>query len=140
MGQAAFQLGGEVGFRRGNVNGLSGFASEPLIQFIGRSGDEAAFALDRHAFMRPALNDGDRLSQKGGDLLPSFEEGRRMSVVWRILTSRTSREAAYRRGLSCAFFGCGLLLLFWHNVSMRPSVCVCCWYLRLAGGAFSLSG
>jgi hypothetical protein len=56
---------------------LARFATQPAVQFSGRCGDESALALDGHPFVRPALSFlvsiRRRLSEEGGDLLPSFE-------------------------------------------------------------------
>jgi len=113
---------------------FAGFASKPQVQFSGRRGDEAAFALYRHPFVRPTLNHGDRLPQKRSDLLPAFQQvgnglRGRPRTSWDILASRRIGEKWGTPGRS---FWLGLLILFWHSPSMHHSGIN---ELKLVGGA-----
>ena len=95
--EAAFQFGREVCFLSGNMDWFPRFTPQPTIQFSGRCGDEAALALERHPFVRPTLSDGHGLSEKGGDLLPSFQLSVRLRGIGLRLGS-----------LLCTSFGHGL--------------------------------
>jgi hypothetical protein len=71
-GKAAFQLSGEVGGFGCSMDGLAGFATQPLIQLIGGGPYEAAFFVDGHSLGCPALDDRLGLAEEVRDLLSAF--------------------------------------------------------------------
>jgi hypothetical protein len=71
--QAALQFDSQVHGVRSNMHRLARFSSQPLIQFVGYSGDGPSRMTDRHPGFRPALRDRNRLSEEICDLLPALE-------------------------------------------------------------------
>ena len=72
-GNPAFEFRGKIGGVGCHVHRLSRFATQPLIQLIGRCGYISPLSPDGHTLHGPPLHDGSRLSQKTCNLLPAFE-------------------------------------------------------------------
>jgi hypothetical protein len=73
IGEAAFQLCGKVRGLNGGMNWLARFFSEPDVEFLGRSSHESALPMNWHSFRRPSLDNRNRFTKEGGDLLPAFQ-------------------------------------------------------------------